>query len=114
MLAPGRFDTNRINSFASTGGAKLTTYNGVQVMSGGAEGGKSGWLAVLDNVTAVAARGLDPRFLHSFQSVRALPGPVGRRERAELAGKLLQMWGPNLASPLGLLGAGGRIELPPA
>lgn len=54
VLARGRFDTNRINSFASTGGAKLTTYNGVQVMSGGAEGGKSGWLAVLDNVTAVA------------------------------------------------------------
>ncbi|MBS1829405.1 MAG: hypothetical protein JST93_29150 [Acidobacteria bacterium] len=54
VVARGRFDTNRINAFASTGGAKLTTYNGVQVMSGGTEGGKSGWLAVLDNVTAVA------------------------------------------------------------
>ncbi|MFN7934400.1 MAG: hypothetical protein U0R19_13805 [Bryobacteraceae bacterium] len=54
VLARGRFDTNRINAFASTGGARLTTYNGVQVMSGGTEGGKSGWLAVLDNVTAVA------------------------------------------------------------
>jgi len=54
VLARGRFDTNRINAFATTSGAQLTTYNGVQVMAGRTGQEKSGWLAVLDTVTAVA------------------------------------------------------------
>ncbi|MBL8174381.1 MAG: hypothetical protein JNK48_06920 [Bryobacterales bacterium] len=53
VAARGRFDTSRINSFASTSGAKLTTYNGVQVLTGGGSE-RAGWLAVLDAVTAVA------------------------------------------------------------
>lgn len=53
VFARGRFDTNRITSFASTSGAKPTTYNGVSIMAGG-EGVKTGWLAVLDSATAIA------------------------------------------------------------
>lgn len=54
VLARGRFDTSRISAFASSSGAQMTTYNGVQVMTGRTENEKSGWLAVLDTVTAVA------------------------------------------------------------
>lgn len=54
VLARGRFDTNRINAFATSSGAQFTTYNGVQVMAGRTGHEKSGWLAVLDTVTAVA------------------------------------------------------------
>lgn len=61
VLARGRFDTSRINSFASTGGARMTTYNGVQILTGGNDT-KSGSLAVLDNVTAIAG---DPELVQA-------------------------------------------------
>jgi hypothetical protein len=51
VVARGRFDASRIQSFATSEGAQTTTYNGVTVFTGG---GKSGWLAVLDGTTAVA------------------------------------------------------------
>jgi len=55
VVAKGRFDSARIQTFARTEGAETTTYAGVTILTGKSGQRKSdGWLAILDPTTAVA------------------------------------------------------------
>ena len=58
VVARGRFDAAKIASFARTSGVKTQSYAGVDVLTpdGATHNGakKEGWLAVLDNSTALA------------------------------------------------------------
>jgi hypothetical protein len=55
VVAKGRFDATRIQSFARSEGSETTTYAGVTIFTGrsGQRQG-DGWLAVLDSATAIA------------------------------------------------------------
>ncbi len=53
MLVKGRFDAQRIRSFAQSEGANKIVYQGVDILTGG-KPESHGWLALLDAATAVA------------------------------------------------------------
>lgn len=52
VVARGRFDSARIQTFAESEGARAELYNGVKILSGGSK--NNGGIAMLDNTTAVA------------------------------------------------------------
>lgn len=54
VVARGRFDASKIASFAASHGVKSQSYAGVEIMTHSQGKSKDGWLAVLDNSTALA------------------------------------------------------------
>jgi len=71
VLARGRFDVSRIQSFALASGSSTTSYNGVQIFTGRED--SRGWLAIPDSATAVAG---DPDYVKLAIDARQAPGPV--------------------------------------
>ncbi len=71
VLARGRFDVSRIQSFALASGSSTTSYNGVQIFTGRDD--SHGWLAIADSVTAVAG---DPDYVKLAIDARQTAGPT--------------------------------------
>jgi hypothetical protein len=69
VLARGRFDVSRIQSFALAEGSSTTNYNGVQIFTGRDD--SHGWLAVVDSETAVAG---DPDYVKLAIDARQATG----------------------------------------
>lgn len=71
LLARGRFDVSRIQSFALASQLSTTNYNGVQIFT--AREDAHGWLAIPDSTTAVAG---DPDYVKLALDARQAAGPT--------------------------------------